>query len=197
MGLVEQCPGSLISSLAASAIARWFAVYTYPRHEKAVAEQLKFKDVEVFLPTFTIVNRWKDRRVAITNPVFPGYLFARIQLNERITIISTPSVIRILSHNGVPAPVSDQEIEAVRLCLTAGGSVERHPFLQAGERVRVRSGAFEGVEGIVVRRKNQCKLVVSIGAIHQSVALEIEADELERIKPSRGLHPSGQQLAIS
>lgn len=160
--------------------SRWYAVYTCPRHEKVVATQLEQKAVEVFLPTFSVMSRWKDRRVRIANPVFPGYVFTRIDLRDRIRVVSTPSVIRIVSFNGMPAPISDQEIDAVRACL-AGGIIEPHPFIAVGERVRVRSGPFEGVTGIVIRRTNQCKLVVSIGLIHQSLALEISPEDLDKV----------------
>ena len=160
--------------------ARWYAVYTYPRHEKVVATQLEQKAVEIFLPTFCVMSRWKDRRARVACPLFPGYLFTRIDLRDRIRIVSTPSVIRIVSFNGAPAPISDQEIDAVRVCL-AGGNIQPHPFIAVGERVRVRSGPFEGVSGVVIRRTNQCKLVVSIGLIHQSFALEISPEDLDKV----------------
>ena len=159
---------------------RWYAVYTYPRHEKVVAAQLEQKAVEVFLPAFSILSCWKDRRVRVANPVFPSYLFTRIDLRDRIRAVSTPSVIRIVSFKGAPAPIPDSEIDAVRSCL-AGGNIEPHPFVAAGERVRVRSGPFEGVSGIVIRRTNQCKLIVSIGLIHRAFALEISPDDLDNL----------------
>jgi len=159
---------------------RWYAVYTYPRHEKVVATQLQQKAVEIFLPTFSVMSRWKDRRVRVTNPVFPSYLFTRIDLRDRISVVSTPSVIRIVSFNGVPTPIPDGEIGAVRACL-AGGNIAPHPFIVVGERVRVRSGPFKGVSGIVIRRTNHCKLVVSIGIIHRSFALEISPEDLDKL----------------
>ena len=175
----EVHPSVGVSIPAAANGPRWYAVYTYPQHEKVVATQLEQKTVEVFLPTFSVTSRWKDRRVRIASPVFPGYLFTRIDLRDRIRVVSTPSVIRIVSFNGVPAPISDQEIDAVRACL-AGGNIEPHPFIAVGERVTVRSGPFEGASGIVIRRTNQCKLVVSIGLIHQAFALEISPEDLDK-----------------
>jgi transcription antitermination factor NusG len=159
----------------------WLAVYTYPRHERSVADQLDSKSVESFLPTFTRQSRWKDRRVEVEHPLFPGYVFARITLGERLKIITIPSVIRILSFNGKPATVPDQEIETIRLCTRAGAALEPHPFLDVGEHVRVRSGTFEGAEGIVIHQKNRCKILISIGLIQRSVALEVDCDQLERL----------------
>lgn len=170
-----------ISCAASVEQPRWFAVYTHPRHEKAVSDQLEKRGVEAFLPTFTSESQWKDRRVKITQPLFPGYVFARIRMEEKIRVVSSPSVIRIVSFNGMPAAISEREIESVRLCSERGALLEVCPFLEVGERVRVRAGAFEGVEGFVVNRKNGCKLVISIGVIHQSVAIEINAEQLERL----------------
>jgi len=160
----------------------WCAVYTYPRHEKSVAEQLKTKSLEAFLPTYATRSRWKDRSVQICRPLFPGYVFTRISLEDRIKVITVPSVVRILSFNGRPADVSDQEIESIRLCLGGGANLEAHPFPEIGESVRVCSGAFEGVEGVVVNSKDKCKVIVSISLIHQSVALEIDAKHLEPVR---------------
>ncbi len=183
---------SPISCSASVEEARWFAVYTHPRHEKAVSEQLEKRGVEAFLPTFISESQWKDRRVKITNPLFPGYVFARIRMDEKIRVVSSPSVIRIVSFNGMPAAISEKEIESVRLCSERGALLEMCPFLEVGERVRVRAGAFEGVEGFVINRKNGCKLVISIAVIHQSVAIEINAEQLERLPLAGSNHVSIQ-----
>jgi transcription antitermination factor NusG len=169
---------------SASQVLHWYVAYTYPRHEKSVADQLAQKSVEVFLPTFTRTSQWKDRRVRLDLPLFAGYVFIRIAANERRQVLSTPSVIRIISFRGIPVPLSDAEIDAVRLCIERGATLQPHRFIAIGDCVRVKEGTFAGLEGIVVRYDNGCKLVVSIGLIHRSVALEIEADCLEHIRPS-------------
>ncbi len=161
--------------------ARWYAVTTYPRHEKVVAEQLQSREIESFLPLATTPSRWKDRTVLIDRPIFPGYVFTRIDLRDRQHVLSIPSVVKMLSFNGAAAPIEDAEIGAVRLCLQCGTDPKPHPFLQAGEKVRVKSGALSGLEGLVTRHKNQYRIVVSIALINQSVAVEIDADMLEPI----------------
>jgi transcription antitermination factor NusG len=167
---------------------RWYAVYTYPRHEKAVREHLESKSVEAFLPTFVSEHRWKDRCVRVQTPLFPGYVFIRIDVSERSKVFAVPSVIRMLSFNGTPAPIDDSEIEAVRLCLEGGAPLEPFPFIEVGDRVRVRSGLLEGLEGFVSRCKNERRLIVPISLINQSVAVEIEVQLLEPL----GIQDLGQ-----
>jgi transcription antitermination factor NusG len=160
---------------------RWYVAYTYPRHEKTVADLLMQKSLDIFLPTFTKISQWKDRRVSLELPLFAGYVFVHIHLDERTKVLSLPSVIRLLSNRGVPVPVSDEEIDAVRFCIQRGAKLQEHSFLAAGDRVRVMDGPFKGLEGIVTRAKNTCRVVVSIALIHQSVALEIDAHLLEYV----------------
>lgn len=161
--------------------SRWYAVYTYPRHEKAVTGQLESKAVETFLPTYVTESRWRDRRVKIQTPVFPGYVFTRIAWSERSKVLAVAGVVRMLSFNGTAAPIDDSEIEAVRLCLRSRAMLEPLPFIEVGERVRVRSGMLAGLEGLVTRRKNDRRLVVPITLINQSVAVEIDVSLLERL----------------
>lgn len=161
---------------------RWYVAYTYPRHEKAVSDQVQLRSVETFLPTYTVKSRWKDRRVLLELPLFAGYVFTRITARERIKVLSVPSVIRILSYRGMPVPIDDAEIDAMRACVANGAKFSPHPYIAVGDRVRVRDGAFEGLEGVVIRESNQCKLVVSLSLIHQSVSLEVEPGCLEIVE---------------
>jgi len=167
-----------------NAVTCWYALTTQPRHEKVVAEQLQSKAIEAFLPLLTTPSRWKDRQVMIDRPIFPGYVFTHIDLRLRSSIFSTPGVLRMLSFNGRPAAIDDAEIEAIRRCLEGGKNPEARPYLATGELVRVKSGALAGLNGLVTRHKNQCRIVVSIALIHQSVSVEIDAGALESIEPS-------------
>lgn len=160
---------------------RWYAVTTQPRHEKAVAEQLEAKSIEHFLPVIPTASRWKDRRVILDRPLFPGYIFTRLELKDRHQVFNIPSVVRMLSFGGAPAIIDDSEIEAVRLCLVYGNQPQPHSFPEAGEFVRVKSGPLQGLEGVVIRQKNQCRIVVSISLIHKSIATEIDAYLLESL----------------
>lgn len=177
--LLDQVPSPAFTRNA-SGFSRWNAIYTYPRHEKTVKACLDAKAMEVFLPTVTVQSRWKDRDMQLQLPAFPGYLFVRIPFEERGKVLSAPGVVRILSFNGVPAPIDNAEIDALRLCLERYGPlVKRHPFLGIGERVRVRAGASQGTEGWIIRKADGCRLVLSIGLIRQSVAVEVDTSLLE------------------
>ncbi len=168
---------------------RWYAAYTYPRHERSVAKNLSALGLEVFCPTFSVESPWKDRRVTIQRPLFPGYVFTRIQLPDRIKVISHPSVVRLLSLNGIPVPIPDCEIDAIRLCVMTGSRLESHPYLETGVRVRVRQGLFSGVEGIVIRKNSKCGLVVSISAICQAVVLEVDPECLQPLSRDEAVPP--------
>jgi transcription antitermination factor NusG len=157
----------------------WYAVYTNSRHEKTVADHLRSKDIEVFVPTVTVVSVWKDRKVKLDMPAFPGYVFTKICLSERGKVISVPSVVRILSFNGTPVPLDAVEMENIRLCQLRGVLVESRPLFGVGEKVRVRSGVLEGLEGFVSRCKDEQRLIVPLSLIGQSIAVQVDVNLLE------------------
>jgi transcription antitermination factor NusG len=162
--------------------ARWFAVCTLPRHEKAVAERLEFAGIEGFCPTAVSENQWKDRRALIRAPIFPGYVFTRTTLSARFRVLGIPGITRILSFGGKPAVIDDHEMQAVRLCSEFGTNCKPHEYLSVGERVRIRSGLLSGVEGFILRMKNHHRVVVSISMINRSLAVEIDRAVLESVR---------------
>jgi len=168
--------------------AHWYAVYTNARHENAVADHLISKDIEVFVPTITIVRSWKDRKMKLQIPAFPGYVFTKIYLSERGRVISVPGVVRILSFNGVPARLDEVEIENIRLCHRRGALMEPRPLFGVGERVRVKAGVLEGLEGFVSRCKDERRLIVPLSHINQSLAVQVDVDLLEPVKTSQYKH---------
>jgi transcription antitermination factor NusG len=157
----------------------WYAAYTRANHEKRVAEQLSACAVERFLPLYASVRRWKDRRVELQLPLFPGYVFVRIALRDRLQVLEIPSVARLVGFNGTPTPLPEGEIEALKAGLEGGVRAMPHPYLKVGRRVRVRSGPLAGMAGILVRHKGRFRVVISVEAIQRSVAVEMDATELE------------------
>ena len=156
----------------------WYAAYTNANHEKRVTQQLEKRSVEHFLPLFESARRWKDRRVRLQMPLFPGYVFVKLALRDRLQLLQIPGVVQLVSFNGHPAALPPEDIQAIRNCLDRGHQVEPHPYLKAGRRVRVMNGPLRGLEGIILRRKNKTRFVLSFELILRSVAVEIDEMDL-------------------
>jgi len=157
----------------------WFAVYTATNHEKRVAHHLRVKEIETFLPLYSVTKRWKNRtKVKVEVPLFAGYVFVRIGLDEKVRVIEVPMVYSIVGTRGSPAALPDAEIESLRAGLVSRAA---HPFPHAkvGNRVRIRSGPFAGWEGMVIRTYGGLSVVLTIEMLQKSVAVHVEADELE------------------
>ena len=159
--------------------ANWYALYTCARHEKRVAEQIKRRSFPCFLPLYRSVRRWKDRRKELDLVLFPGYVFVRLALENKLRVLELPGVVRLVSFNGQPTPLSAAEMETLQNRLSSDLRIEPHPYLRKGRRVRVRSGVMQGLEGIVVRRNDRCRIVFSIDLIMRSVAVEVDEADLE------------------
>lgn len=162
--------------------ANWYALYTAARHEKRVADQITQQGIGCFLPLYRSVRRWKDRRKELAMVLFPGYVFVRMALENRLRVLQLPGAVQLVSSNGKPTAVPDEEIENLRTRLCSSGNIEPHPYLTVGRRVTVRSGPLKGLEGIIARTKDSCRIVLSIHLIMRSVAVEVDDGDLEFIR---------------
>ncbi len=174
----KPCPISNVDFTPGADESPWYAAYTLPRHEKAVAEHLAFRQVETYLPLYLSARRWAGRRALVQLPLFPGYVFVRISARERIRVLEHPSVLRLVTFGGRPAPLADGEIDRLRAALELG-KAEPFPYLIPGKRIRVKSGPLVGVEGTILRRKGKMRLVVSVEAIQRSIIFDLDATDLE------------------
>jgi transcription antitermination factor NusG len=159
----------------------WYAIYTRHQHEKTVARLLSDKGFEIFLPILTVARRWKDRTKEISLPLFPCYVFIWANLQRRLEIVTTPGFHSFVGFGDQPVTIPQEEIEAVRQTLTSGSRVEPYPFLRYGDKVRINSGPLEGIEGILIRKKNSYRLVISVDLLEKSVAVEVDAFLVERV----------------
>jgi transcription antitermination factor NusG len=159
----------------------WWALYTRHQHEKVVADTLSAKGFEVFLPLYESIRRWKDRQKQISLPLFPCYVFVRSEVKRQLHVVSTPGVHMILSRGERVAVIPDSEIMAVRKSLEGSLPIEPHPYLKCGERVRVTRGSLLGVEGVLVRQKNLCRLILSVDMLARSVSVEIDVSDVEPV----------------
>jgi transcription elongation factor/antiterminator RfaH len=156
----------------------WYAVYARSRHEKRIKQQLEAEFLQCFLPLYQAVHRWKDRRTLVSLPLFPGYLFVRIPLADRMRVLRTPGVVNLVSTHGGPTPIPDHEVEGLRICVTRQIKLAPHPYLAIGRRVHVWRGPFAEMEGILLRTKGGSRLVLSINLIARSVAVEVDANDV-------------------
>lgn len=162
-------------------VENWYALHARPRHEKLVVQRLTERGVETFLPIVTEVHRWSDRKKVVQLPLFSCYVFARFlpKRTERLNVLRVPGVIGLVGSGGEGSPIPESQIEAVRMVLAGEHPWAAHPFLKIGQRVRVRGGALDGLEGVLVTRNGDQSLVISVDAIQRSLAIRVEGYQLE------------------
>lgn len=160
---------------------QWFAAYTVANHEKRVARQLADRAIRYYLPLYQSVRQWKDRRMRLDRPLFPGYVFVEMGQQDRLKVIQIPSLVRLVGFGNQPTALPESDVAAIRLCLEQTGKVEPHPVISAGQRVRIVGGALAGMEGIVARKKGVSRLVLCVSLIMRAVAIEVDETDVESI----------------
>lgn len=164
--------------------ATWYAAHTRHQHEKLVARMLANKGFEVFLPLYTEIRQWRDRKKKMELPLFSCYVFLRGDLDRRLAILTTPGVHGMVCSAGKLAGIPEEEIQAVRSVVENRIKAEPFPFLKCGDLVRVKSGALRGLEGFLVRKKGQTRLIISVTLLERSVSAEVNASTVERVTES-------------
>jgi transcription antitermination factor NusG len=159
----------------------WYAIQTSPRHEKAVASHLQTDGIECLLPLMVEEHKWSDRRKSVSLPLFPGYVFVQLHRYswERLDVLRRPGVVRFVGSQREAAPIPLDEIESVRRLVETKIPCRPHQFLTLGQRVRIRSGALSGLEGILLRVTDNDTLVLSISFIQRSLSLRVEGYDFE------------------
>jgi transcription antitermination factor NusG len=143
------------------------------------ATVLAGKGYQQYLPVYHSRRQWSDRVVQTEKPLLPGYLFCRFNPQNSLPIMTTPGVISVVGYGATPAPITDSEIAAVQAIVDSGRAAEPHPFLREGQRIRIKCGALEGLEGILIKKKADWRLVVSVEMLQRSVSVEIDPDWVE------------------
>lgn len=153
----------------------WYAVYTKSRHEKVLDQGLKKRGIETFLPLRKISRQWSDRKKVIEDPLFKSYLFVRIPWRDRLEVLKTTGAVRFIgSRHSDPTVVPEIELLTIRRFIEEQIRVDPFPYLKQGERVYVRSGLLKGAEGFIVRKNRNCRLVISLDLLMQSVSVELD-----------------------
>ena len=188
---VTENGGALLNSLGDSipeppmgtALMRWFAVQTRPRHEKKVARELLGKSVCNFLPLLLEKHSWSDRQREVQVPLFPGYVFVRLQddLDGRIPVLRTMGVVGFVGGRGLGSAIPDDQIQAIQSVLDAKVPVGPYPFLKIGQMVRIIGGSLDGVKGIIAGKNGDASLVISIEMIQRSIAIRVAGYRVEPV----------------
>lgn len=165
----------------------WFALVVKPRHEKAVSAALRSKTYEEFLPLCKVRRQWSDRNKVIETPLLPGYAFCRFDPKERVAILRTPGVRKIVSRGAAPVPVEEAEIQSLQAIVQAGLDAAPCPYLRAGESVSLERGPLHGLSGILQKSKGRSRLIISITLLQRSVAVEVEQAWISAADRSRAL----------
>ena len=168
----------------------WYALYTRHHHEKVVARNLMAKGFKVFLPLYSAPHRWKDRTKVITLPLFTCYVFIRTELKHHLDIVTTAGVHDFVRSGGLPAMIPPREIDGILKVVEHYVKVEPHPFIRCGDRVSVNAGPLEGIEGILLRKKNFSRLVLSVELLGQSASVDIDVAVVERVSNSSKHYPA-------
>jgi transcription antitermination factor NusG len=172
--------------------ANWYAVYSKHNHERKSADLLARKGIQVFLPLYRSVRNWKDRKKTLAMPLFPGYVFLKSTLTNKIEILSTPGVFFIVENAGHACAIPEEQIQAIHAIVESNVRFEPHPFLRSGEVVRIRSGPLSGISGIIVKPKNKYRVVVSIELLRKAVAIEVDAADVEAIAKTVEASPANR-----
>jgi transcription antitermination factor NusG len=161
----------------------WYAVYVKTRYEKLTAKLLEHKGYEYFLPMYRVRRRWSDRIKEVDYPLFPGYLFCRLDPKRMLPVLSTAGVVQVVGAGSAPVPIEPAEMDAVQRLVACGTALGPWPYVTVGELVTVHRGPLAGVEGIVVAEKKMLRLVVSITLLQRSVVVEVDRQDVSPLRP--------------
>lgn len=172
-----------MSPLETPGAPRWYAVHVRARHEKRIAKELEKRGIKAFLPAASQVHRWSDRRVVVEVPLFPCYVFVHMDLvsTPRLAVLRTPGVFRFVGFTNGPTPIPDVQMEAVQAALATRLPISSCGFIKVGEKVRIRGGALDGVEGVLVGHNSRRRLIISLDLIQQSMAVAVVGYDIESV----------------
>jgi transcription antitermination factor NusG len=176
-------PYGSIGALRSEATTQWFAVRTRSRHERVVERGLRGQSLDVFYPVVNQIRQWSDRKKLVETPLFAGYTFVRIAPTpeQRVKVLCTQGVVELVGAQGQGIPIAEDQIEAVRAVVALNLPFTQHVFLRVGQRVRVRGGALDGVEGVLVANNGSRNLVISVEPIQRALSIRIEGYQVEPV----------------
>src|ERR1700694_5378641 len=184
LGMISQTESYDLASTFTPVTHPWFAVRVRSNQEHMAGMHLADRGYEEFTPSHTVERRWSDRKKEIEQFLFPGYVFCRVDPQNRLPVLTAPGVIGLVGCGRIPTPIPDDEIERIRRMVQSGLLVSPWPFLQAGQTVLIERGPLTGVEGILEEVKGKCRLVVSINLLRRSISAEVDRHWVRPVKAS-------------
>lgn len=163
----------------------WYAIQVKTSWEKQAGQLLENKGYEIFVPLRKTKRKWSDRTKELEVPLFPSYIFGRFDAKHRLPILTTPAVFGIVSAGKQLLPVPDEQVDAIQKLVKSGVPILTSPFLKVGQRVVVDGGALDGQKGILTRFKNSWRVVISVDLIQQSVAVEVDREQVRVVEEGR------------
>jgi transcription antitermination factor NusG len=174
----------------------WFALQVRSRWESTTSGLLHGKGLETFLPTYTTKRKWSDRLKVVESPLFPGYVFCRFDVHNRLPVLITPGVISVVGRGKTPIAVEDTEILSIQAALASGVHLEPWPYVEVGERVRIKDDVLDGMEGILTSFKGSHRVIISVSLLRRSVALEVDRSRITPLGSPR-IAAAGTTEAVS
>jgi transcriptional antiterminator NusG len=163
----------------------WFAVRVRSNYEKVTELHLKDRGYERFAPSYRVETQWSDRKKEVDRVLFPGYVFCRLDPNNRLPVLSAPGVVGLVGCGKIPVPIPNEEIERIQRLVESGLLVRPWPFLELGQTVLIERGPLTGMEGILVEERGECRLVLSINLLRRSVAAEVDRAWVRPVQSAR------------
>jgi transcription antitermination factor NusG len=168
--------------------ASWFALAVKPRHEKTAVQHLRLRGLEEFLPLYKARRRWSDRTKVVELALFPGYVFCRFDYSQRWTAVNTPGIASIVGFGKTGTPIPDIEIDSIRAITASGLAVEPCAYLQAGQKILIKTGPLAGIHGAFIREQKACRVIVSIELLNRSVAVDLDRAAVDSYEGTRLLY---------
>jgi transcription antitermination factor NusG len=178
---VESSPVLADASHPAAPGWPWYSVRVKPKFERVVVQSLASKGLATFLPLYKERRRWSDRVKVVELPLFPGYVFCSLNVQQRLPVLQTPGVLHFVSFDGEPAPVDPLEIQSLQKAASSGAAMAPWPYLREGQRVVVARGPMRGLNGILLKIRDEFRLIISVTLLQRSVAVEIDR---EAVRPA-------------
>ena len=179
------------------ALQPWFALRVKPNYEKPVAVALRGKGLEEFLPLLRSRRQWSDRVKVVDAPLFPGYLFCRLNLEDRMPLLTTPGFLYIVGVGRNPEPVDESEIVAIQSVLRSGLPVTPWPSLMVGQRVQLKHGPLRGLAGVLTKIANQHRMYVSVTLLKRSISVEVAPEWIQPVDEAAAVSSDRERVRVA